>query len=235
MSEDAETFVDHYHVLGINVIDVNGTAEEIFADFEKNRTKFQNDTKSGNEGHRKLGDLSAFLPSMRDIRSAYRRLALRFHPDKLKRQKLTAYEISHAAARFDSISKSYSLLQDEKQRDAFNTEYLRRKREDWKRKEKAHSLRLMEKDLFKREREAQLALALKQGDGRSDRDSMLNWIQQQDRQTKRTIYEKYSGGKKSETEKHHVIGYSDDDDGIFYQDLFLHHEDEILASLEATH
>lgn len=58
-----------------------------------------------------------------DIKRAYRRLALRYHPDKLTKNaadKLDENSIAHAKLRFEQISRAYHVLCDEKKRKQYN-------------------------------------------------------------------------------------------------------------------
>jgi curved DNA-binding protein CbpA len=51
-----------------------------------------------------------------DIKFAYRRLALRLHPDRLARMKASPKEMNEATKMFSEISGAYSLLTDEKRK-----------------------------------------------------------------------------------------------------------------------
>lgn len=50
--------------------------------------------------------------SQKQIKDAYKRLALKFHPDRLTRQNASQAEMQHATTEFAKISAAYSLLTD---------------------------------------------------------------------------------------------------------------------------
>lgn len=59
--------------------------------------------------------------SIKKIKSAYRKLALRHHPDRLKAQGLSSEMLSQASARFRSINEAYSLIFENRKREKNET------------------------------------------------------------------------------------------------------------------
>ncbi|KAI3642155.1 hypothetical protein MP228_011710 [Amoeboaphelidium protococcarum] len=59
-------------------------------------------------------------PSEIDIKSSYRRLALKFHPDK-QPSSLSKAELIEAEEKFKDINKAYSILSDPKKRQIYDT------------------------------------------------------------------------------------------------------------------
>jgi len=85
--------------------------------------------------------------SLKAINKAYKKLALKWHPDKNK-------DDPDAPARFEVLQRSVETLRDENLRRVYDEKYLNIKREQLRAEEMDANTRTMKLDLTRREREA---------------------------------------------------------------------------------
>lgn len=225
-------FIDHYHVLGLDLSRIKRDESGVPA---TSKTQGEASVKDAEDWSReKFLKLGIEPASQRQISSAYRRLALKFHPDKLRHQKLSDQEIAQAKERFDAITKSYTVLQNKQQKIAFDAEYLRRKQDILRQQAKTERLKKLEQELLAREREAERERVLS-GGSIASRDRTLQHIQQEDRKAKRRLYEKFIntkldvGAPEKSTRSEGKLSKEFKD----FRHLYLKHEEEIIEALRA--
>jgi curved DNA-binding protein CbpA len=90
--------------------------------------------------------------SLKDINDAYKRIARKYHPDKLKK-KHHGVEDQGAARKFLAASQAVETLRDSQKRHKFDEEYRLRKREERRRQQEDERTKRMRIDLEKRERD----------------------------------------------------------------------------------
>jgi DnaJ-class molecular chaperone len=137
-------------------------------------------------------------PSREDASRAFRRLALRFHPDKLRSQRLSPDALAAAEERFAAITRANEALQDAARAAAFESAYAARRAAAQRRHALDERSRALQRDL-----EAREAAALRARRAASDASapSLLQQVQDKDRAAKVRLWSLLNGGAAQELEQ----------------------------------
>jgi curved DNA-binding protein CbpA len=137
-------------------------------------------------------------PSREEASRAFRRLALRFHPDKLRSQRLAPAALTAAEERFAAITRANEALQDAARAAAFESAYAARRAAAERRQALDERSRALQRDL-----EAREAAALRARKKSSDASapSLLQQVQDKDRAAKVRLWSLVNGGAAPELDR----------------------------------
>jgi curved DNA-binding protein CbpA len=137
-------------------------------------------------------------PSREDASRAFRRLALRFHPDKLRSQRLSPDALAAAEERFAAITRANEALQDAERAAAFESAYAARRAAAQRRQALDERSRALQRDLEAREA---AALRARRAANDASAPSLLQQVQEKDRAAKVRLWALVDGGAARELEQ----------------------------------
>mmetsp|Transcript_12909 Transcript_12909/g.23265 ORF Transcript_12909/g.23265 Transcript_12909/m.23265 type:complete len:197 (+) Transcript_12909:266-856(+) len=168
-------------------------------------------------------------PTTKKISRAFRKLALKYHPDK--QVGLTEAEKAKVAEKFERINKANQVLQDDAKRQAFQEEYSKRRQRIIRQKQLDSESRRMELELNEKER----TISRNKRKAKQEKDALYHSIQiikEQDFLFKQKFLEEEEqanlGGAQGQMDEKDTHGVSKSD--RFYDNLFRTSEDAILQA-----